>query len=189
MRRNWYIAAIVVGVVSIALAALAMRLSADDEPTTTEWAGSVCASLTDWRESIVALTDVSGELSREALQQKFDDARQATDELVSELRDVGRPDLDAGDEVQQQLESTVDGLESEFESLKSDAESALGSADSPAELVQALAVLVPKFQALLTGASQAANEVQGADVTADARAELEQAFADAEPCQELRGTG
>lgn len=52
-------AAIVIGIVSIALAALAMRLTADDsEPTTTESASSVSSSLADWRESIVAPTDV-----------------------------------------------------------------------------------------------------------------------------------
>jgi hypothetical protein len=189
VRRNWYIAAIVVGIAAIAIAALAMRLTADDEPTTTEWAGSVCSSLTDWRESIVALTDVSGGLSREALEGKFDDAQAATDELVSELRDLERPSLDAGDEVEAELDATVESLRTDYESLRSDAAEALESADSATGLVQALAGLVPRFQELLASARDAVDELRSADLPADARSELEQAFADAEPCQELRGTG
>jgi bacterioferritin (cytochrome b1) len=189
VRRNWYIAAILVGIVSIAIAALAMRLSADDEPTTTEWAGSVCSSLTDWRESIVALTDVSGGLSRDVLEEKLDDAQSATDELASELRGLGRPDLEGGAELEAELEATLESLQADYESLKSDAEDALESADSPAGLVQALAGLVPRFQEVLTAAGDAVDELRAADLSADARSELEQAFADAEPCQELRGTG
>ena len=189
MRRNWYIAAIVVGIVSIAIAALAMRLTADDsEPTATEWADSVCTSLSDWQTSIAALTDVSDGLSKEALEQKFDDAQDATQQLASELRDLGRPNVEAGDQLEQQLETTVGSLESDYESLKSDAEGALDSADSPAELVQALAALVPQFQSLLAAASQAIDDLQGADIPSDARSELEQAFAEADSCQALRAT-
>lgn len=186
MRRNWFIAAIVVGVLAIVIAALAMRLTADDDSSTTAWADSVCASLSDWRASIVALTDVSGGLDGDSLQQKLDDAENATAQLVSELRDLEPPELGAGGELEQQLESTVESLESQYEALKSDAEQALGSASSPTDLLQALASLAPQFQALLTSASGAVDDLRSATVGDDARAELEQAFADAESCQELR---
>ena len=55
MRRNWFIAAIGLGIAAIVIAAVAMRLSDDGPPTTEEWAGSVCTSLSDWRESIASL--------------------------------------------------------------------------------------------------------------------------------------
>jgi ABC-type transporter Mla subunit MlaD len=187
MRRNWFVAAIAVGLAAIVIAAAVMRLTADDDSATTAWADSVCASLGDWRASIVALTDVSGGLDEETLEQKLDDAEDATAQLVSELRDLGAPDLEAGDELEQQLESTVESLESKYETLKSDAEQALGAAGTSAELLQALASLAPQFQALLTSASGAVDELRGANLGADAKAELERAFADAESCQELRG--
>lgn len=187
MRRNWLVAAIVVGLVAIAIAALAMRLSADDDSSTTAWADSVCASLGDWRASIVALTDVSGGLDKESLEQKLDDAENATAQLVTELRDLGAPELDGRDELERRLESTVASLEGQYETLKADAEQALESAESPAGLLQALASLAPQFQALLTSASGAVDELRGANLGAEARSELEQAFADAESCQELRG--
>ena len=49
MRRNWFIAAIVIGVLAIVIAAVVMRLTEDDPETTAEWADSVCTSLSDWR--------------------------------------------------------------------------------------------------------------------------------------------
>jgi hypothetical protein len=47
VRRNWFIAAIVIGIVSIAVAALVMRLTADASESTspTAWADSVGTSL------------------------------------------------------------------------------------------------------------------------------------------------
>jgi gas vesicle protein len=187
MRRNWYIAAIVLGIVAIALAALASRLKEDDgQLSPTEWAGSVCSSLSDWRSSIVALADVQpGELDADTLSEKLDDAETATEQLVSELDDLGAPDLESGEQVQQQLEASVDDLQSDFESLKSDAQAAL-DADSSAEFLQALAPLAPQFQALLDDVSQVLDEVQSSNVADEVRSELQQAFADAESCQELQ---
>jgi hypothetical protein len=187
MRRSWFVAAIAVGLAAIVIAAVAMRLTGDDESSTTAWADSVCASLVDWRSSIVALTDVSGGLSKEALEQKLAAAQDATDQMVSELRGLGAPDLESGDELEQQLGSTVESLESRYATLKSDAEQALGSAGTPAELLSALAALAPQFQALLTSASGAVDELRSANLGEDAKSELQQAFADAESCQELRG--
>lgn len=186
MRRSWFIAAIVVGVLAIAVAALLMRITADDEPSTTAWADSVCTALSDWRTSIVALTDISSGLDGDSLRQKLDDAEDATAQLVTNLRDLGPPDLEAGDEVEQRLDTVVESLERQYETLKADAEQALGSADSPAGLLQALAALAPQFQALLTSASGAVDDLRSANVAADAKTELEQAFAEAESCQELR---
>jgi type IV secretory pathway VirB10-like protein len=186
MSKNWFIAAIVVGVLAIAVAALLMRLTADDESSTTAWADSVCTALSDWRASIVSLTDVSSGLDGDSLRQKLDDAEDATVQLVSDLRDLGPPDVEAGDEVEQQLETVVGDLESQYQALKSDAEQAVSSADSPAALLQALAALAPQFQALLTSASSAVDDLGSANAGADAQADLKQAFAEAESCQELR---
>jgi hypothetical protein len=187
MRRNWFVAAIVIGVAAIVIAAVAMRLTADDDSSTTAWADSVCTSLGDWRASIVALTDASGGLDKATLEQKLADADDATKQLVSELEALGPPDLGQGDEIEQQLETAVEGLETQYAALKADAQQELDSADSVAELLQGLASLAPQFQALLTSASAAVDDLENANVGEDAKAELKQAFDDADSCQELRG--
>lgn len=191
MRRNWFIWAIVVGVASIAIAALIMRLTADDDsnPTTAAWADSVCSSFATWKTSIESLADVSsGSLNADTLQQKIDDAEAATSTLVTELKDLGSPDLEAGDDLQQTLSSSADGIQSSVDTLKEGAAQA-SEAGSASEFLQALATLAPQFQALLDQVSATIGDLQDANVAGDAQAELQTAFADADSCQQLQGDG
>ena len=185
MRRNWFIAAIGIGIAAIVIAAVAMRLSDDGPPTTEEWAGSVCTSLSDWRESIASLADSGGEpLTADSLRDKLGDASDATSDLVTQLRDLGSPNLESGEELQRQLDASLDELESSFDSLKDGAEEA---ANAPAdEFLQQLAALGPDFAALQTAISGTVTTLQNADVAASSKAELQQAFADAPSCESLR---
>jgi len=178
----------VLGIVSIAVAALVMRLTADDneQSSPTAWADSVCASLSTWRSSIIAISDVSGEtLTPESLRQSLGDATTATETLVADLQQLGPPDLDAGDDLKQQLDSASSEIESSFDTLKQGAINA-ADASSPADFIQALAALAPQFQALLDTISTTVDDLQNASVAADARDELQAAFANATSCQELR---
>ena len=188
MRRNWFIAAIVIAVIAIVIAAVAMRLSDDGPPTTAEWAESVCSSLVDWRESITSLADVSGEpLTADSLRDRLDDANAATADLVTELRDLGAPDLEAGDELQEQLDESIAELDSSFESLQESAEAA---ADAPAsEFLQALAGLASDFAALQDAIGSTVNTLENSNVGEESKAELEQAFADTPSCQSLQADG
>ncbi len=188
MRRNWLIAAIVIGVVAIAVAALIARLKEDNSGpvSTTTWAESVCTSLSTWRSSISSLADVSGgTLTPESLGDKLDQAETATAQLITELRDLGPPDLEAGEELKQELDSATSELESSFETLKQGAQDA-ADAESPAEFIKALAALAPQFQALLDTISTSVDDLQNANVAEDAKAELQQAFSGAASCQQLR---
>ena len=185
MRRNWFIGAVVIGVVAIVIAAIAMRLSDDGPLTTEEWADEVCKSLSDWRTSITSLADVSGEsLTADTLREKLDDAGAATYELVTQLRGLGAPDLEAGDELQQQLDDAAEELESKYDALRDSAEEAADA--PPSEFVQQLAGLASDFAALRTAISTTVSSLQDADVGEESKAELEQAFADAPSCQSLQ---
>jgi hypothetical protein len=181
-------AAIVLGVVAIVVAAVAMRLSDDGPPTTAEWAESVCASLVDWRESITSLADVSGEpLTADSLRDRLDEANAATADLVTELRDLGAPDIEGGEELQEQLDESSAELDSRFESLQESAEDA---ADAPAsEFLQELAGLASDFAALQDAIGSTVSTLENADVGEQAKAELDQAFADAPSCQSLQVEG
>jgi len=184
VRRNWFIAAIGIGIAAIVIAAVAMRLSDDDPPTTEEWAGSVCTSLSDWRDSIASLHTGGEPLTADSLRDKLSDASDATSDLVTQLRDLGPPDLEASDELEQQLNASVEELESRFDAVKDSAEEV---ADAPAgEFVQQLAALGSDLAALQTAISETATTLQNADVAESSKAELQQAFADAPSCESLR---
>jgi len=187
VRRNWFIAAIVLGIVSIAGAALIMRLTEDDsgQPSATTWADSVCTSFSTWRSSITAISDAGGDsLTSESLQQPLADATSATETLVDDLRALGPPDLDSGDDLKQQLDSAAGEIESSFDTLRQGAEAAT-EADSPADFIAALTSLGPQFQALLDTISTTVDELQ-ANVGEDAKAELQQAFDSSSSCQQLQ---
>ena len=188
MQRNWFIAAIVVGIVAIVIAAVAMRLSDDsggDTESTAAWAESVCADLSDWRESISSLADVSGEtLTPDLLREKLDEADSATTTLVSELRALGPPDLEAGDDLEQELQDSVDELESSYDDLKSAADEAADA--SASEFIQQLAGLASQFSTFLGAIQSTVDKLENADVADDAKTELQQAFDEAPSCQSLR---
>lgn len=190
MRRNWFVWAIVVGVLSVVLAALVMRLTEDGgNPTATEWADSVCVSLVDWKASIQSIADVDGgPLTAEALTEKIDAAQAATATLTDELQSLGAPELESGDELREALSASADDLRSGMDQLVLDAQSA-AQAGTPQEFLQELATLAPSFQSLLEAAAETVAELQNASVGEEAQAELEAAFADAASCSELRGDG
>ena len=191
VRRSWLIAAVVVGVLVIAGAVVAARLADDDFTSvdTTDWAGSVCTSLSEWQASLEGLaTGGDGAPSVESLEEALDDARSATDDLVQDLHRLGPPDLDTGDEVEDALDDSVDGLRESYDELDSAARDAL-DAGSPAEALQQLAALAPQAQALVQQARDLVASLQSASIFGEASAELEQAFASADSCQQLRSEG
>jgi hypothetical protein len=190
VRRNWLVGAVVVGVVVIAAAVLVSRLTDDESAvSTTAWADSVCTSLSDWRSSINSLADVgAGALTPESLRDKVGEADSATERLVTELNGLGPPDLEAGNDVEQALDDAADGLQGSYQSLKAGAEAA-ADAETPAAFLQALAALAPDFQSLLNQIGETVAVLQSASLFGEASAELEQAFSEAESCQQLQAEG
>jgi len=191
VRRNWLIAAVVVGVLVIVVAVVAARLADDDFTSvdTTEWAGSVCTSLSEWQASLEDIVaGGEGGPSVEALEDAVDDARSATDDLVQDLQRLGPPDLETGDEVEDALDDSVDGLRDSYDELDSAAREAL-DAGSPAEALQQLAALAPQAEALVQQARDIVASLRSASLFGEASAELEQAFAAAGSCAQLRSEG
>jgi hypothetical protein len=191
MRRGWFIAAIVVGVGVIVAAVVISKVkdngSSSSTVATTTWANSVCTDLSDWKSSITSLASVSGgTLNKSSLQQKLDEAKTATDQLVTSLKDLGPPDLESGDQLKQQLNSDADALQSSYESLQSGAQAAL-NAGGPTAILNALAALAPDFQKLLNEISSTITDLQDANVAANSKTELQQAFQNADACKSLRG--
>jgi hypothetical protein len=188
VRRNWLIAAIVSGVLAIVAAAIAMRLTEDDPETTAEWADSVCSSLSDWRSSIATLVDPGDEsLTAGALRDRLDQADTATNDLVDELRDLGPPDLDAGDEVQRALDSAAAGLAASWADVRS---AAADAADADrTELLGALAEVADDFAELAEQARDVVATLQSASLFGEASDELEAAFAASSSCQQVTADG
>jgi hypothetical protein len=185
MRRNWFIAAVVIGVVAIVIAAVVMRVTEDEPLTTAEWAEAVCADLGEWRDTITGLADLSDEtLTSELLRERIDEAESETSALIADLRDLGAPDLESGEELEAELDEQVSALESSYDELQESAEAAADAGQG--ELLQELAGLASQYAAFLTQLNSTVETLQNANIAEESKAELEQAFADAPSCQSLQ---
>jgi hypothetical protein len=191
VRRNWFIAAIALAIGAVVVVALVVRLTEDGNPqdSPAAWADSVCASLASWRASITSLADVSGgTLTPESLREKLDEAQVATSQLVVQLQELGPPEVENGDEVEQALDDAAAGLQRSYESLQAAASDA-ATAEGQGDFIRALALLGDDFESLLSQVPDTVATLQSASLFGEASAELEQAFADAVSCQQLRVEG
>jgi hypothetical protein len=188
VRRTWLIVGIVVVAVAIVAAVVIVKAtdSSSSSVSTTEWAGDVCTSLSDWRSSIESLATVSGgSLNRDDLRQKLSDAQVATEQLITDLKDIGPPDTESGTQLKQQLQDSADQLQQSYENLKAQAQEAL-DADSATAFLQGLAKLAPDFQNLLNETASTLDTLESSDVAGASSDEITQAFNDADSCQTLR---
>lgn len=188
MRRSWFIGAIVLGIGAVAVVVVVVRLTGDgsSQDSPAAWADSVCTSLASWRGSITSLADVSGgTLTPESLREKLDEAQVATSELVAQLEELGPPEVENGDEVEQALDDAAAGLRRSYESLQAAASDA-ATAEDQGDFIRALALLGDDFQSLLSQVQDTVATLRSASLFGEASAELEQAFADAVSCRQLR---
>ena len=73
-----------------------------------DWANSVCQAFVDWNSSISAAGQgISQNPSEEGIMTAGDDIRTATDSLVDDLRGLGRPDTESGQEAKDDIDQLV----------------------------------------------------------------------------------
>ena len=178
------VVAVVVAVVAVVLV---RDSSSESSPSsTTQWAGEVCTSLSKWRTSISSLANVSGIPTQDELRKKLTDAQVATEQLVTDLKNIGPPETTSGTHLKQKLEQQGDQLEQSYEKVKTGAQSAVNNATSTADLLQRLAAVLPDFQKLLNEISTTIDTLQSSDVAGASADEVREGFENAEPCQKLR---
>ena len=157
----------------------------DDEPTTTatdEWADELCTAITTWRDSLQqtgeGLQSLSS-LSRDSLDEAADDVRAATDTLGDEVRALGAPDTESGDEAKQAVEDFSSTVDSESADIEETIDGVSGITDVPAAAQDVSASLSSMYAALST--------MLASIRTGDAQDELESAFESSAACDEITG--
>jgi hypothetical protein len=147
--------------------------------TTADWADGVCSSLTTWKSSITSSADSlkGGNLSQDSLQSAGDDVKSATDTLESDLKDLGKPDTQSGQEAQDSINQLSSDLTTDTDSIKTavDGVSGLSGVASAAATVSAT---------LATMQSQITSTVNSLEQL-DASGELKTAFQQSSSCQQL----
>jgi hypothetical protein len=177
LGRFWIICAAAVAVLSLLGAGCG---GGGGEPSASEWADSVCTSIADWRAGLTGLTQFEGVPTKEDIQARIDDAEGATTDLADELRSIGAPSTETGQEAQTQVESLADMLETEVGSIKEEVDE-LAESSSLQQFIAGLTQLGPRVMAVMTEAQETVDRVR----ELSPRGELQEAIEDSEACQGL----
>jgi methyl-accepting chemotaxis protein len=169
--------------VVLALAGVAAGCGGDDgsgENETAAWASDFCSAITSWTDELENVTSEftdASNLSSEGLQTAADDARNATEDLVDELRGLGRPPTESGDEIEAALDDLSDTLDQQTAEIEQTAEGVSGLTDLPS----AISAITTSLSALGTAFSNTLTTIQNADV----EGELETALEDSPECADI----
>ena len=154
--------------------------SKSSEPTSpADWADGVCSAITTWKSSITSSADSlkGGNLTQDSLKSAGDDVKSATDTLESDLKDLGKPDTQSG----QQAKDSLDQLSSD---LNTDSDAIKTAVDGVTDLSGVPAAATTIGTTLQTMQSQVTSTVNSLKQL-DAPGELQTAFQQSSACQRL----
>ncbi len=151
--------------------------SSSDTSATTEWAGNVCTAITTWTDSLTSSVNSlrGGNLSKDSLQGVADDAKSSTETLIDDLKGLGKPDTESGQQAQDTLNQLADELQADVDAI----DAALN--DSSASTLSTISKLTGTLQTMGNQLSTAFSDLE----QLDAQGELEDAFKQADSCDQL----
>jgi ABC-type transporter Mla subunit MlaD len=146
----------------------------------SQWADGFCTAVTSWTDTLKSVpdqfTDLSS-LSEENFQAAADDISSATDSLVEDLKGLGAPDTDSGEEVKSSIDDLSSTLETELDSIQTTLDDTSGITELPGAAQDILASLSAMSSAFATTLST----VEDADV----QGELKDALESSSACDEV----
>ena len=158
----------------LALVGIAAGCGGDDEgeDATAAWASGFCSAITDWTDELQSVTSQfsdTSNLSEEGLQSAAEDVRTATQTLVDDLKDLGRPETASGEEVESSLNELSDTLDGESAEIEDTAEGVSNLTDLPG----AITTISSSLSAMLASFSNTLTAMQNADVEGELQTALE----------------
>jgi hypothetical protein len=153
----------------------------DETLSTTDWANELCGAITTWTESLQSAAEplTGGDISKEALRNAADDVESSTKTFTEDLKDLGRPDTETG----QEAKDLLDGLDEELDDDLQEIQSAVDDASAS----NILSTVSTVSETLGDMARQISSTFDQLDQL-DASNELEQAFEEADNCAEIRSS-
>jgi hypothetical protein len=170
---------------SAAVAALVLAVagcggSDSDEDPTAAWASGFCSAITTWTDELQTVTSQfsdTANLSEDGLQSAADDVKNATSELADDLRALGAPDTESGEEVRTALDSLSTTLESEADAVEETVQGISGITGIPS----AITAITSSLSAMGTAFSSTLQTIEDAD----AGNELQNALEDSPECADI----
>jgi phage-related protein len=168
---------LVLVVLSTAVAAAGCGGSSSSASSADDWANGLCSALVTWTNSVKsAAGSLKGDMTKDGLESATGDITSASDTLVSDLKDLGKPDTEGG----QQAKDAVDQLSGEIEQDVENMQSTVDKASETGALAAASSVA-----ATLTTMGTQIGSAAAKLGDADPGGELKQAFQSSSACKTL----
>lgn len=172
-----------------ALAALALLAAGcggdggggDETLSTGEWANGVCSATSTWTESLQSATEplTGGNISKEALQSAADDVQSSTQTFTDDLKDLGKPDTETGQEAKDLLDGLDGTINQDADEIKSTVDDA-----SATDILSTVSTVTAKLGTMSQQVSSTFTQLD----QLDASNELQQAFDEADSCDAIRSS-
>lgn len=148
-----------------------------------EWADDLCSAITTWSESITSTARSlgGGNLTEAELKTAVDDFEGATNDFVEDVKGLGPPDTEAGQEAKESLDQLADNVEENVTQIRK----AVDDASGVRGVVEAATAVSGALSAMGAELSSTFAELE----QLDGAAELERAFEESESCASLRSGG
>jgi hypothetical protein len=186
-QRRKHRTAALVGTLVLVLSLVGCGGSSDDESMSKaeSWADGVCTSIRSWIDVLAqarrTLGD-TGSLSADKIQSTFSDIAAATRTLVSDLKEAGTPQTEAGDQAAQELQKLWDQLDQQGQVID---DALSGSGNTPDQLLNQVSTVGGALAAMGQDVQATLKDLRGLD----GAQELEDAFASAPACRDLNPSG
>jgi hypothetical protein len=175
------------GIAAAATLLCALTLSAcggDDSDKTvspSEWADSLCTDLDQWKSSLQSTrTAFSGNVTPENAQDAAGEVGSATETLVGELKDLGKPDTEAGQQAKDDVDQLSDELQKGSDQIQRDADAVSSVSDVP----QAVAAVTATAKQLSNDISSTMTSLE----QLEPQGELKTAIDQSDACQSLKSS-
>jgi hypothetical protein len=178
VRRKW--ATVLVVAVLAAVAAGCGGGSDTESDPTAAWASGFCSAVTTWTDDLQNVTSQftdTSNLSQDGLEAAAEDVRTSTERLIDDLKSLGAPDTESGQEVKSSIDMLSATLESEVASIEETAQGVTGITDLPS----AIASISASLSALGSAFSEALTTIDNADT----KGELQAALEDSPDCADI----
>ena len=171
---------IALAAIAVVLAFAALGCGGDDSEASsaTEWANDLCTAVTSWTDALEAEgSALTGSPSEESLREAASGLESATDTFLDDVRGLGTPDTEAGTEARAAVDELADTVEAEQQEIEDAVDDASG--------ITGVTSAISAVAASLTAMGEAFEQTFERLEDLDAGGELEQAFEEADACDEL----
>jgi hypothetical protein len=163
-----------------AVALLAAGCGKSSKPeTATEWASGFCSSATTWKDSVnSAISPLKqGNVTKDSVQTAFNDFKSATDTFTKDVKNLGKPPIQAGD----QAKSDIDQLSSNIDAQVKTIQDAVKNVSSVSTALTIVPTVTTALTTMRTDVQMTFSQLK----QLDAKGELTTAFQNSQSCKTL----